>query len=287
MEGPPNCGAADLRKPRLRKCAFDANNISWLERLGGGRDGYCWKVRFGDEGPFVLKMFWDKHKPPTRFEYLAFEGECRNAALLQMMEAAVEEANASGQKIMVCSHPVYWQHAIDNIQSFSTDMRENPEIVTEYAAKYNLQLRSISSVPRLRKCYGWLPFHDNLLRNLPTSLQPPPVRIDHKLTRTLNDIDTERVAIIYEYVERKENELAKVQEAVDFFYLVGFHMSTSLRRNWESSVLLDLSDLTNPYQTYWNHRLYKRKPEAENILKNLTTAEYLVEKFTLGESGVK
>ncbi len=56
MIGPPSCTAADFKKPRLRRCPFDPADLRFEARLGGGLDGYVWKVYFGDEGLFALKV---------------------------------------------------------------------------------------------------------------------------------------------------------------------------------------------------------------------------------------
>jgi hypothetical protein len=56
MDGPPRFREADLKDPRLRHCAFDPETIAFESRIGGGKDGYVWRVNFGGEGPFVLKV---------------------------------------------------------------------------------------------------------------------------------------------------------------------------------------------------------------------------------------
>jgi hypothetical protein len=56
MMGPPGTTAADFEMPRLRRCPFNLDSIVWEARVDGGVDGYVWKVRFGDQGPFVLKV---------------------------------------------------------------------------------------------------------------------------------------------------------------------------------------------------------------------------------------
>jgi hypothetical protein len=40
----------------LHQCPFDLTTISSGACLGGGIDGYVWKVRFGESGPFALKV---------------------------------------------------------------------------------------------------------------------------------------------------------------------------------------------------------------------------------------
>lgn len=62
LVGPPSsCTWESFRDPRLRKCPFDMASIRWSRRLGGGIDGYVWKVYFGQEGPFALKVVSTRH----------------------------------------------------------------------------------------------------------------------------------------------------------------------------------------------------------------------------------
>ena len=58
LEGYPSCSAADLTLPQLRRSRLDAANIDWERSslVGGGRDGYVWKVWFGEDGPYALKV---------------------------------------------------------------------------------------------------------------------------------------------------------------------------------------------------------------------------------------
>ncbi|KIH87517.1 hypothetical protein SPBR_05108 [Sporothrix brasiliensis 5110] len=216
MVGLPRCDLDDLGKPQLRKCPFDIDSISWLERLGGGRDGYCWKVKFGDKGPFALKLFWDGKRPDFGEGAFALERECRNAALLQMMEAAIDKGSVVGQPVMVYANPQEWVDAVDNVRSFSTEMHQNPDMLIKHAAEIDMELRPITSVPRLRKCYGWISLRGSMLRDLPGPIRPPPVYVERKLTRRVDygSDETEHIAIVYEYVKAGENELAKVQETV-------------------------------------------------------------------------
>lgn len=56
MQGPPRFRGEDLRQPRLRRCTFDPKTIEFECRLGGGDDGFVWKVRINGLGPFALKV---------------------------------------------------------------------------------------------------------------------------------------------------------------------------------------------------------------------------------------
>lgn len=64
---PSGCPLEALERPRLRRCAFDVSTLVFTGRINpvrtclearrdGGLDGYNWKIRFGDSGPFVLKV---------------------------------------------------------------------------------------------------------------------------------------------------------------------------------------------------------------------------------------
>ncbi|KAL7623748.1 hypothetical protein AAE478_005301 [Parahypoxylon ruwenzoriense] len=142
---PPSCSAADFDMPRLRRSLFDlhAIDLERSDRLGGGLDGFVWKVRFLERGPYVLKVFWDSAPLPECSHYYSAQRECRNAALLQMMEAAIKEAMPP---ILVNPAPKTRHDALDNTVAFSHEGRKGvlsgPKIMT------------ISSIPRMRQWYG-------------------------------------------------------------------------------------------------------------------------------------
>lgn len=48
----------DFGVPRLRKCPFSLGSIDWEHAmiLGRGMDGIVWRVYFGDDGPYALKL---------------------------------------------------------------------------------------------------------------------------------------------------------------------------------------------------------------------------------------
>lgn len=48
----------NLAMPRLRKCPFDIDTIDWKRArlLGAGTDGCVYRVHFGDQGQFALKL---------------------------------------------------------------------------------------------------------------------------------------------------------------------------------------------------------------------------------------
>lgn len=88
-------------------------NFIWESRLGEGLDGCVWKVRSGNAGPFVLKVFWDD-EPPELDHYYAPQRECQISALPQMMETAVEKAAAASCPILVKANPTSLDDVLDN-----------------------------------------------------------------------------------------------------------------------------------------------------------------------------
>lgn len=190
MDGAPTCSAADFETLRLRRCPFDLATIDWKSssRMDGRLDGYIWKVWFGEDGPYVLKVvsslhyspcsavspthlfllslqFWDTG-PHGFVHYFAVQREWQNAALLQMMEAAVQQA-ATGLSppALVNANPRTKRDAKANIYAFSCEGRQrqspSPGEIPETI--------EISSIPHMKKCYGWLTVSGEVFQNLPTS----------------------------------------------------------------------------------------------------------------------
>ncbi|KAH6614514.1 hypothetical protein B0J18DRAFT_452162 [Chaetomium sp. MPI-SDFR-AT-0129] len=111
-------------------------------------------------------------------------------------------------------------------------------------------LRQISTMPRMKRCYGWLTILGNVFQELHWSLRPPPVQVD-RIKRYLA-LDQEYIAIVYECVEEGENDPGTMQKVMDFFWLAGFSRTFSpLLGNWKSGVLMDLSDIVPPRGYGW------------------------------------
>ncbi|KAJ4314845.1 hypothetical protein N0V84_008676 [Fusarium piperis] len=231
MDGPPSCTERDFRRPHLRQCTFDFSTIIWGRKLGGGLDGCVWKVWFGDTGPFALKVFWDT-EPPDFYHYYAPQRECQNAAILQMLEAAIAKAP---KPIRVLADPRDKLEARHNLFWFS-DEAHSESFPEEFEAV------EITSMPRFTKCYGWLKFNSDVFLDLPLRLKAEPRTIS-KVKRFISP-SKEYTAIVYEYIEKGENDEAVVEEVDRFCWLTGFaHTLSPLARNWRSGVLVDHSDI--------------------------------------------
>ncbi|KAJ8126542.1 hypothetical protein O1611_g7095 [Lasiodiplodia mahajangana] len=164
MQGPPNHTAEDFEQPRLRKCPFPLDAIKWesVTKLGDGYDGCVWKVTFGDQGTFVLKVFWDLQPPQAYNSYFAPQRECQNAAILQMIEAVLEE----GPVPLPFEHPETQAQATANMLAFSVP-RNNMQ---QFPAAEGPQV-VLSQFPPIRRCYGWIDFNGDLIKRMP-AIQP-------------------------------------------------------------------------------------------------------------------
>ncbi|KAL2680993.1 hypothetical protein Neosp_008596 [[Neocosmospora] mangrovei] len=248
MNGPPSCTEQDFKLPHLRRCTFDFKTIVWERKLGGGLDGYVWKVWFGEMGPFALKVFWDT-EPPDFHHYYAVQRECQNAAVFQMIEAAIAKAAAESRPIRVLANPKAKQEARYNLFWFSDEARlaSFPE---------DLEAVEIASMPRFRKCHGWLNFSGEVFKTLPIKLRAQP-RTVSKVKRSISS-SKEYTAIVYEYIEEGENDGVVVEEVDRFCWLTGFsHNLSPAARNWKSGLLVDLAGITHARGYGWHESTYK------------------------------
>ncbi|KAL1853642.1 hypothetical protein VTK73DRAFT_8911 [Phialemonium thermophilum] len=300
MVGPPSCRLKDFKRPLLRKCVFDLNQVDWTkaEVLGSGVDGHVWLVQFGeDERKFALKAFWRANPDPDF--YFAAMRESQNNAVLQMMETAVAEANAKSCPILVKRHPVTARDALGNMFAFCDEARQIQENRHNKRREKQLQqqlqqqsgqddsqlqpdppstsdkddttassgLVPIRRFPRMPKCYGWLKFNPPaLIRRMPHQVRPQPIRIDKYKFYFPDDPDAEHFAIVYEYIEEGETDPAVVDEVAETLWLAGFcFVCTPLARNWRGNVLVDLSDIIYAGARGWSPAIYDKRT-AESIL---------------------
>ncbi|KAB5536038.1 hypothetical protein GE09DRAFT_971703 [Coniochaeta sp. 2T2.1] len=256
MDGPAGCKLSDFARPRLRKCPFDIRSIAWKDAkvLGSGLDGWVWRVNFGDQGPFALKLFWIAEQPLKDPDNFAVQRECQLVAHLQMIQAAMEEANKEGgsRPVLVFPDPKTREDARDNLAGFAQENRLNPP-----SPELQEQMVPLTSIPPIRKCYGWLKFDtDKILPMIPLRLRPQPTGVD-KVVRRIEK-GKEYIAIVYEYIEDGPNDPAKVEAFLKFMHLAGFCSASSPHgRNWQNSMLLDFSDMIGTASWGWHESRYR------------------------------
>ncbi|KAL7938068.1 hypothetical protein V8C35DRAFT_276466 [Trichoderma chlorosporum] len=259
MDGPPRFRSRDLKNPRLRRCSFDPETLIFEDRVGGGADGYVWKVKFGDKGPFVLKIFWDQMPPLEIGAYYSMQRECLNAAVIQMMGASVAKG-----PVPVHEHPMGKKEAMENYFSFCEESHADRvplDVSTDIPPEGIL---FISEVPRMTKCYGWLKLHTHMLEDLPDSLQAT-----HKEAQKIRKLIGNRInciGVVYELVEDGENDVAAVEDVDNFLWRAGFaYTIVPHPRNWKSGVLVDHTEIVHARGYGWDEDDYMNR-SAEQIL---------------------
>lgn len=265
MSSPPSCSAANFKRPRLRKCFFDPATINWSHssRVGGGIDGYIWKVWFGVDGPYALKVVSipDVYNAASLFSLSFSVLGCQSAELSSLLcrpegmpeccpSSNVQDSNSTSDHSNYGEYqPKNKDEALANLYWFSNEGRQMN------TSAQGAHAEEIVTTPRIRKCYGWTRFSGHSLLELPKDLKPPVLQVG-KFCRSIST-EKEYTAIVYEYVEEGENRPDVVEEADRFFWLGGFsHSSSPAARNWKSGVLVDLSDIIHAGGYGWYAKCY-------------------------------
>ncbi|KAM7191161.1 hypothetical protein V8F33_009032 [Rhypophila sp. PSN 637] len=231
----------NFRQPKLWPCPF-AEGFEWEALLGAGVDGFVSQVTMLGRS-YALKVFWNTVPPLEPERYWAFQRECQNAALFEMITSAVHAASNQDDAVYLHPRPSTRDGAIRNLQAFSDEGRQNsrfrslPEAV-QVTAK---------TMPHLRRCYGW------------TTVSPADITnaIKRGLPRTLHTSDMlctispgtgDRNAIVYEYIPEHKSDPAVAQQEIDFLWRAGFQFTYPARlEDWRDGVLLDLSAIRYPW----------------------------------------
>lgn len=214
--------------------------------------------------------------------------ECQNAALLQMMETAVEQAVAAQRPVLVIPDPASHDDAKVNQAAFCDEGRQHqPRLPTQQPGLLGTAIgaspesgvasgatpsaipgvRAITTILRLRKCYGWLTLPRGLFDGAPSWLRAPHLTFGMKLKRSMQP-EQEYPAILHEYVDGGEKRTTRpgCRKLWTFFWLAGFSATMSpLAGNWKSNVLLDLSDIVPAQGFGWKERYYKPR-DADIVL---------------------
>ncbi|OIW30774.1 hypothetical protein CONLIGDRAFT_594704 [Coniochaeta ligniaria NRRL 30616] len=262
MAGKPNCTWKDFCRPLLRR--FDGADIDWswegcqLLSTGirdgtDGADGVVWKVKIGD-GVYALKVFWDNSAPDGR--YWAFQRECLNIALLQMMQTAVQDCP---ETIYLKPDPESWKEAIANLHAFSDEGRRKPRFChLPNAVQY--------APPRIRGCFGWTKISGKELRSLGPGRRPPTVTTGRVKRQILPS--EHYSAIVFEYIPEPEGPMSEIErKQLIPYWQAGFCFVSVRPENWKGDVLLDMSDIACPWDANWSRPLYnliKQPPECSS-----------------------
>lgn len=178
-----------------------------------------------------------------------------------MIEASIAQAAADSRSIRVHANPQSQDEALDNQFAFSDENLAQPSGDGSKPASLSTinpespNTVSITSMPPLRECYGWLKLRGEVFNDLPMELRVQPYTVS-KIKRSV-DSGEKYIALVYEYIEEGENDPAVVEEVDRFFWLTGFsHTLSPAARNWKSGVLIDLADMIDAGGYGWDPTLY-------------------------------
>lgn len=166
-----------------------------------------------------------------------------------MMEASVSRAAAESTQVNLNESPTTKQDAAANFYAFTEESLQNQS--------QQMQDFGISSVPRLRKCYGWLKISGRD-STIPLAVWPPTVDVG-KLRRRMSG-DGEHIAILYEYVEEEVNDSKSIEDVTTFLRRAGFCFTNyPEERNWKAGVLVDLSEIAHVEGYGWKEKVFNMK----------------------------
>lgn len=112
---------------------------------------------------------------PTYFPtYYAPQRECQDAALLRVMQTAVEQTAAASHPILVNAKLTTWDDAVANLAAFSDEARLKQSLPADHGSVPPPRLRQISTIPRIKRCYGWLAILGKVFQELHWSTPATP-----------------------------------------------------------------------------------------------------------------
>lgn len=172
-----------------------------------------------------------------------------------MIKASVDQAATNSTKIYINPNPKTKKDAMANLHAFTKEGRQSQSQYTEAL--------EISSIPRMRKCYGWLKVGGQS-SGIPSGLWPPTLQVGKR--RRCMSGDGDHIAIVYEYIEESDNDPQAVKEVADFLWRAGFAFTNyPERRNWKNGVLVDLSEIVHVKGHEWKEREFKPR-DAKYLL---------------------
>jgi hypothetical protein len=116
--------------------------------------------------------------------------------------------------IRVHAQPAGCYDCLENMLAFSDEGRRG-QIVKDADAV------QISSIPRMKKCFGWLQMGGRQLCSLPSALHPRCHKQHGWEDRQLFSTNQYH-GIVYEYIPEGDNDRGDIQSVLDFLWLASF-----------------------------------------------------------------
>ncbi|EPE04617.1 hypothetical protein F503_06166 [Ophiostoma piceae UAMH 11346] len=247
--GEPSCAWENFKRPRLRKFPQAASTLQFQGFIGAGVDGLVLGAKTGDNAAVAVKIFYYS-KPCNDHRYWAFQRECCNSAVLEMIRIATQRSGAdSGAPLYLLPTPRRITDAVRNLRAFST----------EYSHKYranpppNFEPFDYSHL-QLNECLGWTQLDGGAVRSL---LHGWRLGISEFCSTPAVDAASWYFAIVYRFVPDALLEDSVVLSHMNFFYRAGFDPVPFKADNWRGpGILVDLSDLVLPFESDWQECIY-------------------------------
>ncbi|KAH8909999.1 hypothetical protein BR93DRAFT_445142 [Coniochaeta sp. PMI_546] len=118
--GDPSLRWADFEHAKLRRFPSEYDFQLQNHYLGGGIDGFVFKAKINGQPTAAVKIFPHNRQPlPVDGVgiYWAFERECVNCALLQMIDASLRRAADTEQAIHLVPKPTTKAEALRNLRA--------------------------------------------------------------------------------------------------------------------------------------------------------------------------
>lgn len=208
--------------------------------------------------------------------HFAFERECINGALLELITTSVKQSKANGRPIYLDPNPTERFQALCNLEAFSVDEGDNYDFAAFQAQGLKVfpaNKEDEAAIKSINSCLGWMEFDtDEIERELePLRRKFPPIY--RELTK--EDIaagvldrglpEGKVFCLAYRFVpDEGPLDFEYVMRQSDFFHIVGFARHNSLRGdNWRGKgVLVDMSDIIPLHDRGWSQYRYESYPKG-------------------------
>ncbi|KAL8282594.1 hypothetical protein RB600_005844 [Gaeumannomyces tritici] len=263
----------DFDAAKLRQYPKPPSSLRFRRYIGGGIEGVVLHARAENDEEVAVKIvkgdtmypcsswgrfanhlcqyFHNKQPEPIRGtkRLFAFERECRNRAVLELVSTSLREADANDRPILLHPRPKTREDAIRNLRAFSSDYGDR------YRSDHPGGFEAVVPTVHINDCLGWMQLDGDQVWSLLGRL-----RVDHQDLTKLPWY----FAMVYKFVPKGDHQKDVVRSQYNFFYLAGFVCAPYKEDNWRGSgILVDMGDLVLPMAPEWKAFYYGRRVKKE------------------------
>ena len=174
--------------------------------------------------------------------YWAFQRECVNCALLEMIDVSLRHGLETNRPIYLLPRPTTKDQALRNLRAFSDEGKMNELERPSFFEPY------VPSI-RVNTCLGW------------TVVKGSSINRALERAKILEDVDNNHIyfAIVYHFVPKAELNADAILSQSDHFHITGFCNMPFNKANWlGDGVLVDFSDIVSPFadEREWDKQRY-------------------------------